>query len=148
MSVEIVESVVFGLSVVPAVFCFELLLRLDYPNRFVVVTVLSIMSIPTCVVFAVFLMVLLALSTRVTGWRTLPNAEMRIAALEWLLLRWAHYMVSVHIVRLFAGSLLRATPSGCFTSVSTGHILGKVFTSTPDGQRPQPTRLRRVRHHR
>ena len=125
MSVRLVESVVFGLSVVPAVFCFELLLRLDYHNRFVAVTVLSIMFIPTHVVFAVFLMVLSALSTRVNGWRTPPNAEMRIAALEWPLLRWARYMVSVHVVRLFAGSLLRATPLWMFYLRLNGAHLGK-----------------------
>ena len=125
VSVGAVESIVFGLSIGQAVFFFELLLRLDYPNRFVMVTVLSVMFIPAYVVFAFWLMVLSALSTKLTGWRTPPNMEMRIAALEWPLLNWARYMVSVHLVRLFAGSLLRATPLWTMYLRLNGARLGK-----------------------
>ena len=88
--------------------------QVEYPNRFVAVTVLGVMFIPTYLVFAIFLMVLSALSTRMTGRRTPPNAEMRIAALDWPLLHWARSMVSVHVRRLFAGSLLRTTPLWTF----------------------------------
>ena len=35
---------------------------------------------------------------------------MRLADLEWPLLDWVRYMVAIHIVRLFAGTLFRGTP--------------------------------------
>ncbi len=35
-------------------------------------------------------------------------------ALEWPLLYWVRYMVSVHVVRLFAGSVFRAMPLWTF----------------------------------
>ena len=125
VSAGVVESLVFGLSVVPCAYFFELLLRVDYPNRFVAASVLGIMFIPTYVAFAVYLMILSAVSTRLTGWRTPPNMDMRIAALEWPVLGWARYMVSIHIVRLFAGSLLRATPLWTFYLRLNGARLGK-----------------------
>ena len=125
LSVGVVESLVFGLSVVPCAHFFELLLRIDYPNRLVAVSVLAIMFIPTYVAFAVYLMVLSAVSTKLTGWRTPANREMRIAALEWPVLAWARYMVSIHFVRLFAGSLLRATPLWTFYLRLNGARLGK-----------------------
>ena len=35
---------------------------------------------------------------------------MRIADLDWPLLRWVRYGASLHLVRLVAGSLVRGTP--------------------------------------
>jgi acetyltransferase-like isoleucine patch superfamily enzyme len=75
--------------------------------------------------FAVSLMVLSALSTRWLGWRTPANGEMPINALEWPLLCWVRYMVSVHIVRLFAGSVFRATPLWTFYLRLNGARLGR-----------------------
>ena len=145
VSAGVVESLVFGLSVVPCAYFFELLLRVDYPNRFVAASVLGIMFIPTYVAFAVYLMILSAVSTRLTGWRTPPNMDMRIAALEWPVLGWARYMVSIHIVRLFAGSLLRATPLWTFYLRLNGARLGKgVLHQQPGGHGPQPAGVRLI----
>jgi acetyltransferase-like isoleucine patch superfamily enzyme len=70
-------------------------------------------------------MVFSALSTRWLGWRTPENAEMSIKALEWPLLHWVRYMVSVHVVRLFAGSVFRATPVWTFYLRLNGARLGR-----------------------
>ena len=35
---------------------------------------------------------------------------MRLADLDWPLLNWVRYMVAIHIVRLFAGTLFRGKP--------------------------------------
>ena len=51
-----------------------------------------------------------ATATRVTGWRTRPDAAMRLADLDWPVLDWVRYMVATHILHLFAGTLFRGTP--------------------------------------
>jgi len=66
--------------------------------------------IPAYLLFAFFLMLLSALATRFTGWRAPMDAEMRIDELDWPLLNWARYTISIHLVRIFAGLVFRATP--------------------------------------
>jgi acetyltransferase-like isoleucine patch superfamily enzyme len=100
-------------------------MRLTYPYLFVRVIVFSMAFVPAYGLFAVSLMVLSALSTRWLGWRTSANGEMPIKALEWPLLHWVRYMVSVHIVRLFAGSVFRATPLWTFYLRLNGARLGR-----------------------
>jgi len=110
LSVFVVESTVFALSVLPAVSFWQMFSSRTYPVEFVRVAVLSMVFVPTYLIFAFCLMVFSALSTAVTGWRTPPDAQMEIARLQWPLLNWARYMISVHVVRLFAGAVFRATP--------------------------------------
>jgi len=125
ISVLVVESVVFALSVLPAALFWLLFFEREYRNRLVAIVVLSIAFIPTYLIFAFFLMALSAISTAATGWRTPPNAEMPIASLSWPLLNWVRYMVSVHIVRLFAGAVFRATPLWTLYLRLNGARLGK-----------------------
>jgi acetyltransferase-like isoleucine patch superfamily enzyme len=66
--------------------------------------------VPAYFVFAFTLMALSALTMRALGWRPRARAEMRIADLDWELLDWARYGISSHVVRVFAGGLLRSTP--------------------------------------
>jgi acetyltransferase-like isoleucine patch superfamily enzyme len=68
------------------------------------------MTVPSYVLFALFLMTISAITTRAIGWRTPENVEMRIADLEWPLLNWVRLTVAIHLVRLFAGALFRGTP--------------------------------------
>jgi acetyltransferase-like isoleucine patch superfamily enzyme len=60
--------------------------------------------------FAIMLMVVSPIVTRLLGWRTPKDAEMRIAEMSWPLLRWARYMASNHIVRVLAGTTFRSSP--------------------------------------
>ncbi|MBI2833044.1 MAG: hypothetical protein HYX76_01285 [Acidobacteria bacterium] len=124
-SVLVLECVVFGLSVLPAALFWTLFFERDYPNRPVAIVVLSMAFVPTYVIFAFALMVLSAWSTGVTGWRTPRDAELPIAGLSWPLLNWARYMISVHVVRLFAGAVFRATPIWTFYLRLNGAHLGK-----------------------
>jgi serine acetyltransferase len=66
--------------------------------------------LPSYILFALCLMGLSALSTRLTGWRTSPDMQTRIIDMDWALLNWARYMVAIHLVRLFAGTLFRGSP--------------------------------------
>jgi acetyltransferase-like isoleucine patch superfamily enzyme len=125
LSVLVVESFVFALSVLPAALLWLIFFERQYPNRLVAIVVLSMVFVPTYILFAFSLMVLSAASTRATGWRTPRNAEMAIADLEWPLMDWARYMISVHLVRLFAGAVFRATPLWTLYLRLNGARLGK-----------------------
>lgn len=77
------------------------------------IAALAIAAVPAYVLFALCLMTVSAASTRLTGARTPPAAEMRIADMEWRLLQWVRYMAASHVVRVLAGSIFRGTP--CWT---------------------------------
>jgi acetyltransferase-like isoleucine patch superfamily enzyme len=125
LSVFLVESLVFGLAMLPGALLWEFFALRTYPFVLVRIVVLSMVFVPAYGLFAFSLMVLSALSTRWLGWRTPVNVEMPIKALEWPLLRWVRYMVSVHVVRLFAGSVFRATPLWTFYLRLNGARLGR-----------------------
>jgi acetyltransferase-like isoleucine patch superfamily enzyme len=124
-SVFVVECLVFGLAMVPGALFWEVFSLRSYPFMLMRIVVVSMAFIPAYGLFAFSLMVLSALSTRWLGWRTPANAEMPIKGLDWPLLCWVRYMVSVHVVRLFAGSLFRATPLWTFYLRLNGARLGR-----------------------
>lgn len=70
----------------------------------------SILAVPSYVLFALLLMFVSALTTRLLGWRTHAGAEMSIAALERPLVNWVRIMIATHIVRVGAGALFRGSP--------------------------------------
>lgn len=125
VSIFVVECLVFGLAMLPGALFWEVFSLQTYPYFFARIIVLSMAFVPAYGLFAVSLMVLSALSTRWLGWRTPANGEMPIKSLEWPLLHWVRYMVSVHIVRLFAGSVFRATPLWTFYLRLNGARLGR-----------------------
>jgi acetyltransferase-like isoleucine patch superfamily enzyme len=47
---------------------------------------------------------------RLVGWRTPANAEMRIAEVDWPLLKWVRYVASNHLVRVMAGTFFHGSP--------------------------------------
>ena len=121
----VVESVVFGLSALPAVLFWEWHFRWPLPVNWIRIVLLSMSLAPAYLLFAISLMVLSALSVRLLGWRPPANTEMRITDLEWPLLRWARYAMSTHVVRVLAGSLLRATPLWTLYHRLNGAHLGR-----------------------
>ncbi|HSD31344.1 MAG TPA: hypothetical protein VLB49_05495 [Gemmatimonadales bacterium] len=126
-----VESVVFGLSALPATLFWEWTFRWSLPANSIRIVLLSMSLVPAYLLFAVALMTLSTLALRLVGWRTLPHADMRIVDLEWPLLDWGRYAVSTHIVRVFAGTLLRATPLWTFYLRLNGARIGRhVFVNS------------------
>jgi acetyltransferase-like isoleucine patch superfamily enzyme len=109
-SVFAVESLVFGLSVLPAVLFWEWHFRWQVDSAPLRVILLSMAFVPSYLLFTLALILLSSVATRVTGWRTPPNAELDIEDFSWPLLDWARYMISIQLVRIFAGALFRATP--------------------------------------
>lgn len=110
VSIFIVESVVFGASVLPAVLFFRWHLGWTIESDVLQIAALSMVLVPAYAIFALLMMALSAMSTKVLGWRPLPHLEMRIDELGWPLCNWARYQISSYVVGFFAGGLLRATP--------------------------------------
>jgi acetyltransferase-like isoleucine patch superfamily enzyme len=110
ISVVVVETLVFGLSVLPAVLFWNWALNLVTPPwPLIRPFVLSVSLVPAYLVFAITLVVLSALSTRVFGWRTGDTGGWRLSELEWGLLNWSRYMVSTHVVRVLVGTFFRSS---------------------------------------
>ena len=106
----VVQALVCGLSVLPVLLLWTPIIAWTAGNLPVRFIIFSLGVVPSYALFAVSLIFVSALSTRLTGWRTRPNAEMRIADLDWPLLNWVRYMVAIHVVRFFAGTLFRGSP--------------------------------------
>lgn len=130
-SVFIVESMVFGLSVLPGVFFWEWHFEWNPGVWWVRVIVMSMAFIPAYLIFALSLVTLSGLATRWTGWRTPADAELVIKELSWPLLDWVRYTVSLQLVRIFAGSLFRSTPVWSFYMRLNGATIGRrVFVNS------------------
>jgi acetyltransferase-like isoleucine patch superfamily enzyme len=131
VTVFVVESLVFGLSVLPAVLFWEWHFRWELESAPLRVVFLSMAFIPAYVLFTLALILLSGLATRITGWRTPSSAEIAIEEFSWPLLDWARYMVSIHLVRIFAGTLFRATPVWTFYMRLNGARMGRgVFVNS------------------
>lgn len=112
-TIFVVETLVFGLSVLPAFVFWTWSLTITMPaDPFPLVRpVLVAMSlVPAYLVFAVALSALSAGSTALFAWRTPPPGEWHIRDLDWPLLNWARYMISTHVVRVLVGTFFRASP--------------------------------------
>lgn len=124
-TIAITETVVFGLSALPAALFWQWQFHWPIRDNALRIVLLAMSLVPAYLVFAVSLMTLSALSARLLGWRTPANVEMRIADLEWPLLHWARYGMSTHIVRVLVGTLLRATPLWTLYHRMNGARLGR-----------------------
>ena len=82
-------------------------------------------------VFAITLLFVSAGAGKLLGWRAPENAEMRIADMSWALLGWVPYMVAIHVVRFFSGSLLKGSPVWTFYLRMAGARMGRrVYVNT------------------
>ncbi|MBI2186430.1 MAG: hypothetical protein HYU37_04820 [Acidobacteria bacterium] len=106
----VVQVVVCGLAAAPIVLLWWGLVGWITPSGWVRLVILSLALFPSYVVFALGLMLVSPCATRVAGWRTPRDLEMRIADVGWPLLSWARYMASIHLVRVVAGTLFRGSP--------------------------------------
>lgn len=131
LSIFVVESLVFGISVLPAAVFWEWHLTWSIPRPWMRVVVLAMALVPTYLLFAGLLMLLSALAMRLTGWRAPAGMELRIRDLEWPLLDWVRYAASIHVVRVLAGSFLRASPAWTVYLRLNGARMGPgVFVNT------------------
>ena len=110
VSIVLLQTIVCGLAVLPAALLWAAVARWAAPTGGVWIGLASIGLVPSYAVFAVCLMVVSALATRIAGLRTPADVEMRIADAEWRLMRWVHYVAAIHVVRVLAGLLFRGSP--------------------------------------
>jgi acetyltransferase-like isoleucine patch superfamily enzyme len=110
VSIVLVESVVCGTALVPVVLSWAWLFAWIPPTPLVQVLAVSLLAVPSYAVFALGVMVSSSLATRVTGARTPAGMDVRIADMDWRLMRWVRYMVATHVVRFIAGGLFRGSP--------------------------------------
>jgi acetyltransferase-like isoleucine patch superfamily enzyme len=109
-SICLVEAAVCGLSLVPVLLLWMWLVEWT-TSAFVLRTVVfSVSIVPSYILFALCLMTLSPIATRLTLARTPRNAEMRLADLSWPLMTWARYMAATQVVRQLAGPLFRGSP--------------------------------------
>ena len=124
-SLVIVQGIVCALSAVPVVTIWDWLLRLTADDPMLRVVLISAALTPSYVLFALCLMLVSPIATRLVGWRTPIDTEMRLVDMEWPLLRWVRYGASIHLVRVIAGSLFRGTPLWTAHLRLSGARLGK-----------------------
>jgi acetyltransferase-like isoleucine patch superfamily enzyme len=124
LAILVVEVIVVGLALsVPALALAAVLPAIDSPWLRVVAAAFA--AAPSYVLFALCLMLLSAASTRLTGARTPPDAQLRLADMSWPLMQWARYLASSHVVRLFAGVLFKGTPMWTWYLRMNGATLGR-----------------------
>jgi hypothetical protein len=105
----VVEIAVFGVSAtMPALLLVAIARSVATP--WLRTAALAVAAMPAYLLFALILMLLSATTTKLTGARTPPDAQLRIADMSWPLMQWARYMAATHVVRVFVGGLLRGTP--------------------------------------
>jgi len=106
----LLELIVCGLSALPVVFLWSQLVNLPGWNPLLLFVVWSCALIPSYIIFALVLLFVSPVAVRLLGWHTPPQAELRIADLDWELLHFARYAAANHVARLLAGTFFRASP--------------------------------------
>jgi acetyltransferase-like isoleucine patch superfamily enzyme len=109
VAIIVVQGVVCGAALTPVVAAWLFIAeRVASPAARVLIYSFGV--IPSYALFAIALMLLSPAATWLIGARTPRDVEMRIVDLERPLLRWVHYVVAIHIVRIVAGTLFRGSP--------------------------------------
>jgi acetyltransferase-like isoleucine patch superfamily enzyme len=121
----LVEIVVCGLSAMPILMLWSRLARIAGASVRLQIVAFSGAIVPSYVTFAIMLLIVSPLLTRLAGWRTPVDTEMRIADMDWPLLNWVRYAASNHLVRVLAGTVFRGSPLWTAHLRLAGAKLGK-----------------------
>ena len=121
----VVQALVCFVAVLPPVLIWRLLQRVTGSHPTAQWLVGSAAVVPLYVLFALLLALVSPLAVRALGWRTPPDAEMRLAEMGWPLLSWVRFGASVHLARVVAGTLFRGTPIWTAHLRLNGARLGK-----------------------
>ena len=109
-SAFVVESLVFGVAVLPAALFWQWHFSWEIEQAWLRVVLLAMAFLPAYLLFAAILMALSATAMRLLDWRTPADAELPIAELGWPLVDWARYGIANVVVRMLAGPVYRNTP--------------------------------------
>ena len=131
LSIVIVQTLTCAVAIAPAVFIWDNAMQSTSTDSTARVIVTALLLVPCYVLFALCLMPVSAATTRLIGARTKPGLELRISDMSWPLMRWVHYMAASHVVRLFSGSLFRASPIWtAYLRMNGARIGRRVFINT------------------
>lgn len=108
--VLVLQSALCAAAALPPLLAAGLALQLVPPTPPFPALALAVLATPAYVTFAMLLMLASGLACRVLHLETPAGVEMRIDEISPPLLRWVEYMAAIHVVRFFAGGLLRGTP--------------------------------------
>lgn len=125
VTVFIAESLILGLAVLPGVAFWSWHFGWSGLPPWLRVVVLAMAFVPSYLAFAAGTMLYSALFTRLLGWRTRPGLSTRLVDFEWPLLDWGRYLVTTHVVRLFAGAVFRSTPVWTWYMRMNGARIGR-----------------------
>jgi acetyltransferase-like isoleucine patch superfamily enzyme len=107
-SVVFVEMIITGLALAPALLFIHW--QSTWPlSTWIRLTLASVGFAPVYLVCACSLMLYSALATKALGWRTPANVELPLADFSWPVLNWGRYLMTIHVVRVFAGPAFRST---------------------------------------
>ena len=120
-----VQTVVCGVSAAPVVLAWQWLIPFTGSHPIARWALFSMAIVPSYGLFALCMLLVSPLAMRLLGWHTPPDADMRIAGMDWALLRWFRYLASIHLVRVIAGTLVRGTPLWTSHLRLNGARLGK-----------------------
>lgn len=108
VSVVFVETIITGLALAPAVLFVHW--QSTWPlSTWIRLTLASLCFAPLYLVCACSLMLYSALATKALGWRTPANVELPLRDFSWPVLNWGRYLMTIHVVRVFAGPAFRST---------------------------------------
>ena len=124
-SLVAVQTVVCAVSAAPVVLIWQWLLPVAGSSPLARWALVSVSLAPSYVFFALCLMIVSPLAMRLLRWHVPAEGEMRIADMDWTLMRWVRYGASIHLVRVIAGTWLRGTPLWTSHLRLSGARLGK-----------------------
>jgi len=127
----VTETVVCGIAALPStavwLFAVQNMPAASVPR----VALFGLLAPLSYALFAFCLMPVSAAATKLTGARTPRDTDMPIGEMRWPMMRWARYMVSIHIVRVFAGTLYRSSPVWTWYLRMNGARVGRrVYVNT------------------
>ena len=131
LAIVVEQVIVCGLAVLPTALLWVTIAARLPDGAVVRAAAISVMVVPSYIAWVLCLMSLSGLATRLTGAVTAPDRALPIAAMSWELMTWARYMVRIHVVRLFAGTVFRGSPFWtAYLRLNGAHIGRRVYINT------------------
>ena len=122
--IVVVQALVCGVAITPVMLLWQWL-DMQELRPAAQIVVQSLLIVPSYVLFAMALLIVSPAATWMARLRTPNDVTLRIADLEWPLLRWVEYMTAAHIVRVLAGALFRGSPLWSFYLRLNGARIGR-----------------------
>lgn len=109
--IVVTETLVCAVAALPPVALWTAAVTLAPSSGILRIGLFALLAPFSYALFALCLMPVSAFATWLTRARSPEtDEELPIREMRWPMMRWARYMVAIHIVRIFAGTLYRSSP--------------------------------------